>query len=88
MRNSGLAKCTTGSEVAERAYVVTSMPPAMNPETTNPAAAGFGSSSPTLARVAAAQRACPGTVSPRNEHPRVSITAINATRPTAHAAIM
>jgi hypothetical protein len=32
--------------------------------------------------------ACPGTVSPRSEHPRVSITANSATSPTAHAAIM
>ncbi|AJY26806.1 hypothetical protein CH72_6517 [Burkholderia ambifaria AMMD] len=39
-------------------------------------------------RSAAYQPARPGTVSPRSEHPRVSITPASATSPTAQAAIM
>jgi len=36
----------------------------------------------------AGQPSWPGSVSPRNEHPRVSITASSAINPTAQAAIM
>jgi len=48
----------------------------------------YGKPEPGRSRSVAYQPGLPGTVAPRSEHPRVSITPASATSPTAQAAIM